>query len=593
MAAAVEESLAIREAFEEQHDKTVREEIERFRAKAAGVLAGTVTDDEFRPFRLRYGIYGQRQPGVQMVRTKLPGGALTAAQMVRMAEVADEFGGGRAHTTTRQNIQFHFVPLARVSDLMHRLADAGLTTREACFNTVRNVTACPLAGLSADEVFDVRPYAQRVAYAFLRKQLTDNLPRKFKIAFDGCQTDCVAAAINDIGLHAVVRDGRRGFRMTVGGGLGPLPSESQLLDEFLPEERLVNRIEAVIRVFNKYGNRGNKNKARLKFVLRERGWEWVREQIEKEYADILANGGIAAPELVPEGFGAYQSNPQPLGQGALLPVVHSNGTGHAEYDRWFHSNVRNQRQAGYAMVTVRVDQGNLTADQMRGIARIASDAGDGLIRIMIDQNLLLGFIPLGRVRSLYAALDGLGLAGAGAREIQDVTTCPGAYSCNLALTKSMNLGAALQQATRQYDDPLVRQLSIKVSGCPNSCGQHWIADFGFYGNARKIDGKEIPYYQMLLGGGYDRDGVMRFGLAVQSVPARLAPAVVKRILDHYIANRAEGETFREYVMRHKVEFFREATSDLAKPAEIAPELYQDWGDDTDFSLKLGRGECAA
>jgi len=593
MSAAVEESLVIREGFEEQHDKTVREEIERFRAKAAGVLAGTVTDDEFRPFRLRYGIYGQRQPGVQMVRTKVPSGALTAAQMVRMAEVADEFGGGRAHTTTRQNIQFHFVPLARVSDLMHRLADAGLTTREACFNTVRNVTACPLAGLAPDEVFDVRPYAQKVAYAFLRKQLTDNLPRKFKIAFDGCPTDCVAAAINDVGLHAVIRDGRRGFRMTVGGGLGPLPFEAQLLDEFLPEDRLVNRIEAVIRVFNKYGNRGNKNKARLKFVLRERGWEWVREQIEKEYADILENGGIAAPELVPEGFGGYQSNPQPLGQGALLPVVHVNGTGHAEYDRWLNSNVRNQRQAGYAMVTVRIDQGNLTSDQMRGIARIASDAGDGLIRVMIDQNLLLGFIPLGRVRGVYAALDNLGLAGSGAREIEDVTTCPGAYSCNLALTKSMNLGAALQEATRHYDDPLVRKLSIKVSGCPNSCGQHWIADFGFYGNARKIDGKEVPYYQMLLGGGYDRDGVMRFGLAVQSVPARLAPAVVKRILDHYIANRADGETFREYVMRHKVEFFREATSDLAKPAELAPELYQDWGDDTDFSLKLGRGECAA
>jgi sulfite reductase beta subunit-like hemoprotein len=476
---------------------------------------------------------------------------------------------------------------------MHRLADAGLTTREACFNTVRNVTACPLAGLSPEEVFDVRPYAQKVAYAFLRKQLTDNLPRKFKIAFDGCPTDCVAAAINDVGLRASVRDGKRGFRMTVGGGLGPLPSEAQLLDEFLPEERLVNRIEAVIRVFNKYGNRQNKNKARLKFVLRERGWEWVREQIEKEYADILVNGGIATPELVPEGFGGYQSNPQPLGQGALLPVVHSNGTGNSDYDRWLKSNVSNQRQAGYAMVTVRVDQGNLTADQMRGIARIASDAGDGLVRVMIDQNLLLGFIPLGQVRRVYAALGDLGLAGAGAREIGDVTTCPGAYSCNLALTKSMNLGAALQEATRQYDDPLVRKLSIKVSGCPNSCGQHWISDFGFYGNARKIDGKEIPYYQMLLGGGYDRGGVMRFGLAVQSVPARLAPEAVKRILDHYIANHADGETFREYVMRHKVEFFRQATSDLAKPAELAPELYQDWGDDTDFSLKLGRGECAA
>jgi sulfite reductase beta subunit-like hemoprotein len=593
MATLVESTLNSREQFDREHEESVRAEIERFRAKAEQVMAGAVTEDEFRSFRLRYGIYGQRQQGVQMVRTKIPSGMVTARQLERLAEIADEFAGGKGHLTTRQNIQYHFVPLARVSDLMHKLADVGMTTREACFNTVRNVTACPLAGLSREEVFDVRPYAQKVAYAFLRKQLTDNMPRKFKIAFDGCRHDCIAAAINDIGLRAMVRDGKRGFRMTVGGGLGPLPYEAHLLDEFLPEENLVSRCEAVIRLFNKNGNRQNKNKARLKFVLRERGWEWVRNEIEKEYADILENGGIATPELVPEGFGGFQSIPQPLGQGALLPVVSTNGTGHAEYDRWHKSNVREQRQTGYAMVTVRVDQGNLTSDQMRGVARVASDAGDGLVRVTIDQNLLLGFIPLGRLRGVYMALGELDLNGSGAQEIEDVTTCPGAYSCNLGLTKSMNLGAALQQLARQYDDPLVRKLTIKISGCPNSCGQHWISDFGFYGNARKIDGREIPYYQMLLGGGYDRDGVMRFGMAVQSIPARLAPEAVERVLNHYIANRLEGESFREYVMRHKVEFFRETTNDLARPAEIEPDLYQDWGDDTDFSLKLGRGECAA
>ena len=593
MSAAVEQSLGVREEFEREHDHTVRQEIERFRAKASQVLAGEITDAEFRSFRLRYGIYGQRQPGVQMVRTKIPSGMVTAAQLECLAGIADEFGGGRGHLTTRQNLQYHFVPLSRVADLMHKLADTGLTTREACFNTVRNVTACPLAGLSHDEVFDVRPYARKVACAFLRKQLTDNLPRKFKITFDGCLHDCTASAINDIGLRAVIRNGERGFRVTVGGGLGPLPSEARLLDEFLPADRLVNRCEAVIRVFSKYGNRQNKNKARLKFVLRERGWDWVREQIEKEYADILANGGIATPEMVPERFGGFESKPQPLGNGALLPVVSANGTGDPAYDRWCQSNVRKQRQPGYAMITVRVDQGNLTSAQIRGVAQIATQAGDGLIRVTINQNLILGFIPLGRLKGVYAALAGYGLHGAGAHEVEDVITCPGAYSCNLGLTKSMNLGAALQEVARQYDDPLVRKLSIKISGCPNSCGHHWIADFGFYGNARKVDGKEIPYYQMLLGGGYDRDGVMRFGLAVQSIPARLAPEAVRRVMDHYIANRREGESFREYVMRYKVEFFREATSDLAKPAEIAPELYQDWGDDTEFSLKLGRGECAA
>jgi sulfite reductase beta subunit-like hemoprotein len=580
--------------FDRQHDRIVREEIEVFRRKAEAFLAGQIPEDEFRPFRLKHGIYGQRQPGFQMVRCKIPGGLLTSRQAEQFARIADEFGGGRGHLTTRQNIQYHFVPLARVSGLMHLLADVGLTNREACYNTVRNVTACPWSGIARDEVFDVRPYAQRLAYAFLRKDLTGNLPRKFKIAFDGCAgRDCIATTINDIGLRAVVRDGRRGFRMAIGGGLGPLPTEAQLLDEFVPEERLLNRCEAVIRVFNQYGNRANKNKARMKFVLRERGMEWLKEHIEKEYADILANGGIAWPERVPEGFGGYQSKPLPLGDGALLPVLNAGRTADPEYDAWLDTNVEHQKQTGYAAVTVRVDQGNLTGVQLRGLARISATAGDGLVRVAIQQNLLLAFIPLGRLPRVYAALRELGLAEPGAGRIEDVVTCPGAYTCNLGLTKTMNLGAALQDTVREYDDPQVKRLSIKASGCPNACGQHWIADFGFYGNARKIDGKEVPYYQMLLGGGYDEQGIMRYGLAVQSIPARLAPQAVTRVLDHFMANRQPGESFRQYVMRHKVETFRELTSDLAKPAELFPEIYQDWGDDEAFSLQLGRGECAA
>src|SRR5215470_10862295 len=266
--------MLTRDQLESQHDITVRQEIENFGAHAEKYLAGEITEDEFRPFRLKHGIYGQRQAGVQMVRCKVPGGLLTTRQVEQFARIADEFGGGRAHITTRQNLQYHFVPLARVPDLMHQMADAGLTTREACYNTVRNVTTCTWAGIARDEVFDVRPYAQRVAYAFLRKDLTSNLPRKFKIAFDGCAGhDCIQGAINDIGLRAVIRDGRRGFRMTIAGGLGPLPTEAQLLDEFVPEERLINRCEAIIRVFNQYGNRKDKNKARMKFVVRERGFE--------------------------------------------------------------------------------------------------------------------------------------------------------------------------------------------------------------------------------------------------------------------------------------------------------------------------------
>lgn len=592
MATTLPQQLATREELENQHDKLVREEIEAFGKKALAFVAGEITDNEFRSFRLKHGIYGQRQAGVQMVRTKIPGGLMTADQTDQLARIADEFGGGKGHLTTRQNIQYHFVPLARVPALMHMLHDAGLTTREACFNTVRNVTACNWAGIAKDEVFDVRPYAQKLAYALLRRELTTNLPRKFKICFDGCRDkDCVQGAIHDVGLRAVIREGKRGFRMVVAGGLGPLPVEAHLLDEFVPEERLLSKVEAVIRVFNKYGNRQNKNKARLKFVARERGAAWLAEAIETEYRDILANGGIPWPEQVPEGFGGYQSKPLPLGDGALLPVL-DNPPADPAYDNWLAGNVAEQKQTGYAAVTIRVDQGNLTSDQLRAVAKIARTAADGLVRVAIEQNLVLAFIPKARLRQVYAALGEAGLNGANAGKIEDVLTCPGAYTCNLGLTKTMNLGAALQEAVRVYDDPQVQSFTIKASGCPNSCGQHWIADIGFYGNARKIEGKEIPYYQMLLGGGYDEQGVMRFGLAVQSMPARLAPAATARVLDYFIANRQPSERFRDFVLRVKVETLRELTREFAKPAEMFPEIYQDWGDDMPFSLQLGRGECA-
>jgi sulfite reductase beta subunit-like hemoprotein len=584
-------ALCAQSHTEAEYDAIVRQDIELFRDQANKLLAGEITDDEFRPFRLRRGIYSQRQPGVQMIRTKVPGGTLTADQLDQLALVSERYAAGKGHLTTRQNLQYHFVPLTNVPDLLHLLADQRLTTREACYNTVRNVTACPLSGLLPDEPFDVHPYARRVAFAFLHKELTDNMPRKFKIAFSGCPEDCIGTSFNDVGLRAVIRDGQRGFRMVVGGGLGPLPNEAQLLDEFVPEDLLVHRIEAVLRIFNKHGNRQNKNKARLKFILRERGFDWVKENVEREYQDILQNGGIELPDEVPESFGGFQAVPPPLGAGQQLPVV--NGYVDAEYGRWLETNTRPQRQHGYSIVTVKVPQGNLTADQMHAVASLARDTGDGYVRVSMDQNLLLGYIPLHNLKRVYTALRQIDMAGAGAHEIEDVTTCPGAYSCNLALTKSMNLGDAIATAVAGYDDPEVRRLSVRISGCPNSCGQHWTGDFGFYGNARKIDGREVPYYQMLLGGGYDRQGMLRFGLAIQSVPARLAPVAVQRVIDHFVANRQQGEAFRDYVLRHKVETFRAMTADLAKPAETFPELYRDWGDEEAFSLKLGRGECAA
>ncbi len=583
--------------IEIEYDRTVREDIELFRQTADSRLRGEITDDEFRQHRLRRGVYGQRQVGVQMIRTKVPGGLLTSRQMHELASISDKFAAGKAHLTTRQNVQYHFVPLAQVADLLHQLADVRMTTREACYNTVRNVTACPTAGLLRNEIFNVNPYARDIAFAFLHKELTDNMPRKFKIALCGCKEDCMLGAIHDVGLRAVVRTEngveQRGFRMVVGGGLGPLPSEAQLLDEFIPEALLIQRIEAVIRVFNKFGNRGNKNKARLKFILRERGFAWVRDEIENNYKDILETGGIATPTAIPEGFGGFQANPQPLGSGALLPILPLHSKADPDFDRWLETNVEEQKQPGYSLVTVKVAQGNLTSGQMHGLADLATNAGEGILRFTISQNVLLGFIPVANLRRVYTALQGLDLAEAGASEVDDVLSCPGAYSCNLALTKSMNLGEALSGMMKGHPDPLIRKLKINISGCPNSCGQHWISDFGFYGNARKVEGKEIPYYQVLLGGGYDENGVIRFGLTIQSVPAKLAPVVVLRVIDHFRENRLEGERFRDYVLRYKVETFRAMTKDLAKPIELNPDLYMDWGDDVNFSLQLGRGDCAA
>ncbi len=577
------------ELITEEYDRIVREDIERFREQALSYAAGVIDDDQFRPHRLRRGIYSQRQIGVHMIRTKVPGGLLTDDQMMQLSAIADDFAGGKGHLTTRQNMQFHFVALMQVPEVLHRLADVRLTTREACYNTVRNVTACPLAGLHPEEPFDVQPYARRLAFAFLHRELTDNLPRKFKVAFCGCPDDCIATPINDVGLRAVIRNGTRGFRMTVGGGLGPLPTEARLLHEFIPAEDVVRHVEAVIRVFNRHGNRNNKNKARLKFVLRERGFDWLRQAIEEEYRDILTHGGIEMPEEVPEGFGGFQPHPPPKGSGELLPVFEADSGREApDYRHWRETNVAPQKQNGYKIVTVKVPQGNLTGRQMRALANLSQRAGDGALRFTMNQNVVLAWVPSTAVKRVYGALREIGLAESGAGEISDVVTCPGAYSCNLALTKTMGLGAVLAPILARETDAAVRKLKVNSSGCPNSCGQHWISDIGFYGNARKIDGREVPYYLMLLGGTQHE-----FGLAIQSLPARLVPAALERVLEHFKRNRLENESFREYVLRHKVETFRKLTADLVKPGDLAPEMYRDWGDDVDYSLELGRGECAA
>ena len=421
---ATADVLTSQQLQEHEYDRIVREDIELFRSQAQEFTSGKLTVDEFRPFRLRRGIYSQRQENVHMIRTKIPGGLLTVEQMRSLAEVADRFGGGKGHLTTRQNMQYHFVPLAQVPDALHVLADQRLTTREACYNTVRNVTACPLAGVHAEEPFDVQPYARRLAFAFLHKELTDSLPRKFKVAFVGCPEDCMATPINDVGLRAIVRDGVKGFSMTVGGGLGPLPVEAKLLHEFIEAEDVVRRVEAVIRVFNVHGNRANKNKARLKFVMRERGFDWLRDTIEEQYRDIVAKGGIDIPEEVPENFGGFMATAPRKGTGEVLPLAPAS----AEFAEWKRTNVRPQKQAGYGIVTVKISNGNLTGEQMRDLASLAENAADGFLRVTMLQNVALAYVPVGALERVFAALKKMELAGDRAGEISDTVTCPGAYS---------------------------------------------------------------------------------------------------------------------------------------------------------------------
>jgi sulfite reductase beta subunit-like hemoprotein len=292
------------------------------------------------------------------------------------------------------------------------------------------------------------------------------------------------------------------------------------------------------------------------------------------------------PAEVPENFGGFQPLPPPKASGELLPIYDSAAAG---FNHWRETNSQAQKQPGYALVTVTVPQGNLTGRQMRGLAEISELSGDGSLRFAMNQNVVLAYIPAGALKRVYGRLSELGLADAGANEISDVITCPGAYSCNLGLTKTMNLGYELREQLKAETDPLVRSLRINASGCPNACGQHWVGDIGFYGNARKIEGREVPYYLMLLGGTYEQ-----FGMAIQSLPARYAPTAVARVLEHFKQNRQEGESFRAYVLRYKVQTFRELTADLVKPGPAAPpEMYQDWGDEVAFSLQLGRGECAA
>jgi sulfite reductase beta subunit-like hemoprotein len=589
--------------------EAIEDEIRIFEERASQLQRGEITDDEFRPFRLKHGIYGQRQPGFQMVRTKVPSGLLNSEQLRALATLAEDYSTGRGHVTTRENIQFHFVLMRNVPTIMRLLAQAGLTTREACGNTVRNITSCPLAGICATEAFDVTPYALATTRFFLRHPEFHSLPRKFKIAFSGCEDDgnCAAAGIHDVGLIARIRglngSGRRGFKVLVGGGLGSLPTEAATFTEFLPEEELIPTIEAVLRVFSEHGNRQNKHKARMKFVLREKGIDEFRRLVAEQRARVKTP---AEPAALPTSVAPPLVNLLPAvspgdgnGHSGVRPGIASEigggdtaATARTEYQQWVRSNAQPQRQPGYAVVWIKLPAGTVLTAQLLGLADLLDRYKLGAVRIAISQDMVIPYVPLQHLNAIHADLRSLDLATAGARTIADVTGCPGATTCNLGITRSLTLADVLAAEFAAETDPEVQKIRIKISGCPNSCGHHHIADIGLYGNARKVEEKQAPYYQLMLGGEVSGAGVI-FARQVTPVPAKRIPQALRALIGFYQRERTANEPFRSWARRTPDEAILRELQPFIDASRDEDDLFVDWGDQETYSLKLGRGECAA
>lgn len=549
---------------------------------------GELDPDAWRAFRLVNGVYGQRQENVSMIRVKIPLGALSPAQLLAMAEVAERWSTGKAHVTTRQNFQFHFVKLPDTEHALRLMAEVGLTTREACGNAVRNVTGCPFMGTSAHEPFDATPYADALTRHLLRGPFSNTLPRKFKIAFSGCcGHDCVVGAINDLGFFPRVQDGKHGFLLRIGGGTSTVPRIGFVAHEFLPTEEILEAGEAVVRVFHRLGNRKNRAQARLKFVIAKLGVEGFLAEYHREREIIRAEGGRPyTPPPPPE----YPSA-APAAPSSTRPEDHS-----PEYQRFARENIRLQRQEGFATVLIRLVLGDISAAQMRALADIAVRYADGELRTTHDQNLMLRFVPAWRTPALYRELVAAGLGQAGASTIADVTSCPGASSCKLAVTTSRGLADLLGKHLEQHPAQAAKahKLKIKISGCPNGCGQHHIAGIGFQGGLRKIDGKAAPHYHLLIGGDLDA-ATPRVGKMVAKFPARRAPQVLDQLLDWYQAERAEGEGPETFFSRQDA---KKVTARLGAlltldPKDATPDDFIDLGETQAFTGETTEGECAA
>lgn len=563
-------------------------DIDEFVGKLEAYERGELTAEQFRAFRLLRGVYGQRQEGSQMLRVKVPFGRLDSRGLEALADVADRWSRGFGHVTTRQNVQFHFVAMKDVEAAMHRLDEAGLTTRDACGNSVRAVTACELAEVCGDAPFDVSPYAEAVTRLFLGHPLASSLPRKFKIAFSGCASDCAKGAIHDLAFIAKAEGGEAGFRVVAAGGLSSSPQNALVLHEWVRAGEIGRVAEAILRLFHALGNRENRQRARLKYVRKKLGEAGFRDAYASARAEVDAE---AAGEL---------RMPPPPARAPGLPVIdaaadkQASAVKKAEYLAWRATSIVDQSQDGYVAAYVRLRLGDATSEELRALGRIADELGDGTVRLTIDQNVLLPWVDKRSVPALHARLARAGLARLDLHTARDVTSCQGADTCNLAVTSSRAVAAAitakLEAEGLGADGDAARTL-VKVSGCPNSCGQHHIADLGFHGGAKNTGDGAVPVYQLHLGGGVDERGA-RFGRQVVKIVARRVPDAVVRLLRFYESERAEGESVAAFFERVDGKRVVAALAEIVT-APPRPDERADVGESTGFLVHSGEGECAA
>ncbi len=572
-------------------------EISRFEQEIRKLEQQKLDPDDFKKFRLENGVYGIRGTmDEHMIRIKVRFGCLDADQLEAIADVVEQYATPKvAHVTTRQAVQMHHVKRGNVPEVLKRISQAGLTTREACGNTVRNVSACPFSGISAEEAFDVVPYADAVSRYFLRHPVCQNLPRKFKIAFEGCPTDHARVPIHDFGAVAQIRtiEGKqvRGFKTYVGGGLGAVPFAPHLLEEFTPEDLLIPTIETVIRLFDRYGERKNRNTARIKFLIKKWGIEEFRKQFLEERRVTL----MTSPGTTDWKIETYETSAPPQLQNipTIVPVRD------ALFTRWSATNLFKQKQKGYAAVQIRCPLGDIGVAQMRGVAKLARQFSGGRLRTVISQNLLMPWVPEEAIHAVYQGLVQLGIAYTDAGHLADVTRCPGADTCQIAITHSRGLatsfGEIFNNGGRQFlDDEALKNLTIKISGCPNSCGQHHIADIGFHGSSSEMNGHTVPHYQVMVGGGTS-EGVAQFGQRLGMVPAKRVPEAAKHLLELYRTERQGHETFRQWVDRVGVARLKQEMDPyrILPPFSERPDLYEDLGSSGEFKLDVGKGECAS